>query len=87
MDNYYASKSAIVHTRFLNPAAIVGVAPFENHMFRQKLYQEKCDTSVVRRLSQFLETPFVRRVSLRMHIRIVKFCRSTCDVQIVFSSG
>ena len=30
---------------------------------------------------------FVRRVKRRIDIRIVRFCRSTCDVQIFFGSG
>jgi hypothetical protein len=51
--------------------------------FRQKLYNANCKAIAVRMLTHFLENAFVRRVSLRMHIRIVEFCRSTCDGQIL----
>jgi len=35
----------------------------------------------------FFEKPFVRRVKQRMDIRIVRFCRSTCDGLTYFSTG
>ena len=49
----------------------------QRDVLSQKLYQAKCSASAARRFDHFLENPFVRRVSLRTHIRIVKFCRST----------
>jgi hypothetical protein len=39
------------------------------------------------RFAHFLENAFVRRVSLRSCIRMVKFCRSICEVQIRSGSG
>jgi hypothetical protein len=36
------------------------------------LYHAKCSASAAFRFNHFLENPFVRRVSLRMQLRIVK---------------
>ena len=47
-----------------------------------KLYQVKYRQSAYQRFSHFFENAFVSRVSRRMCIRIVRFERSTCDVQI-----
>ena len=38
-------------------------------------------------ISIFLLNPFVRRVKRRMPMRIVRFARSTCEVEIIFTSG
>ncbi|MBC5815057.1 MAG: hypothetical protein GIW97_00805 [Candidatus Eremiobacteraeota bacterium] len=35
----------------------------------------------------FFEKPFVSRVKRRIDIRILKFCRSTCDAEMNRSSG
>jgi hypothetical protein len=42
---------------------------------RTKLYHPKCKQSAAQWLSHFLEKAFVKRVSLRIRIRMVKFWR------------
>lgn len=42
---------------------------------------------MAQRFSHFFENAFVSRVNRRMCMRIVRFDRSTCDVQIFFWSG
>jgi hypothetical protein len=37
--------------------------------------------------SHFFENAFVSRVNRRVGIRIVRFCRSTQDVEVCFGSG
>ena len=62
-------------------AFIAGVMRIEE-CIQQKLYQQKKSASAARRFSHFFEKAFVNRVKRRSAMRIVKFCLSTCDVQI-----
>ena len=54
---------------------------------RQKLYQAKCSAIAAPWLRRFLLNAFVRRVSRRMCMRMVRFCRSTIDVEIRSNFG
>ncbi len=54
---------------------------------RQKLYQAKCKDKAAFRFASFFEKAFVSRVKRRSCIRIVRFCRSTCDVEISHGFG
>src|ERR1035437_8127508 len=50
-------------------------------------YQAECRQYAAHRFSHFLLNAFVRRVTRRRHMRIVRFWRSTCDVQFLAESG
>lgn len=60
---------------------------FERDVFATEVIPREVQRERRAKMVPFLGEPVVRRVSLRMHMRIVKFWRSTCDVQIFFSSG
>lgn len=47
----------------------------------------KCRQYAAHRFSHFFANPFVNLVKRRTCILIVRFCRSTCDVQIFAESG
>ena len=47
----------------------------------------KCSATVAVWFSTFFENAFVGRVNRRMLIRIVRFWRSTNDVEMCFGSG
>ena len=51
------------------------------------LYAAKWSASAARRFSRFRLKAFVRRVKRRMDMRMCRFVRSTCEVQIRSSSG
>src|ERR1039458_8193088 len=68
------------------PAAMAGVIR-SVWWRRTKLYQPKCRQYAAQRFSHFFENAFVNRVRRRMHMRIVRFWRSTWLVQIFAGSG
>ena len=82
----HAISSPILQTSLAIPAAIAGVT-LNEECTRQKLYQAKCKDKAAFRFSSFFEKAFVSRVNLRSCIRIVKFWRSICDVEICCASG
>jgi hypothetical protein len=47
----------------------------------------KCRATAASRFSTFFEKAFVSRVNRRMLIRMVKFCRSTNEVETYLGSG
>jgi hypothetical protein len=70
-----------------NPGCHCRSSALECDVLPAEVVPREVQAIAVRMLTHLLENAFVRRVSLRMHIRIVKFCRSTCDGQILEASG
>jgi hypothetical protein len=76
----------MLQTRSVKCASIAGVTR-KLLCTLQKLYHAKCNASAAFRLSSFLLKAFVSLVKRRMCILIVRFCRSTKDVEIWSGSG
>src|SRR5438876_11308747 len=68
------------------PAAIAGVKR-NVEWTRTKLYQAKCKDKAAFRYVSFFEKAFVSRVNRLSCILIVRFCRSTNEVEIFRKSG
>ena len=81
-----SSSCRIVICLSVKPLAIAGVVPIVECLRHQLYHEKKIDCMAVW-CSRLLLNAFVSRVKRRSDMRIVKFIRSTCDVQIRSSAG